>query len=596
MKTRLLRLLGPLVALGLATSAAQARDIVRIGVLDYWHTEHSLDQWQPTQDALNRALPDYDFRIEGLDLYALDTGLAEHRLDFVITNPGNYAVLEHDHGISRIATAQSDLPVASTVIARGGMERLTELAGKRLAIVAPEAFGGFQVIWSEMQKVDPRLPAQVELVTTGYPMQQVAEAVLAGRADAGVLRSCMLEDLQTSDPDRFGALTAVALDPQASATTQCATSSAIYPGWPFAKAPQTTPELAKQVAVALLQMEAGNLWTVPLDYQPVHELMRALQIGPYARTGPVSVQEFIADYREWLIVFAAALMFWALYSVRIETLVRRRTRALDEANAHLKEEMVERQRAEAADRQHQRELEHVARLSILGEMASSIAHELNQPLSAISNYAQGCLLRIKAGRFSEEDMKRASEEMAGQAERAALVVKRIRAFVRKRESQRAPVDMAALLEDSAAIYAASTNRAGVSVDLALADGLPPIMADRVQLQQVILNLVQNAIDAMGETPPQERDLIIRAARHDDPSRGTGLCLSVRDHGHGMTPQAMEHFAEAFYTTKPEGVGLGLALSRSIVEAHEGWMRAEQPEDGQGLRVVIWLPAGVQDEL
>nr|WP_321509226.1 PhnD/SsuA/transferrin family substrate-binding protein [uncultured Celeribacter sp.] len=595
MKRLWTKLISALLMLGVSVLAAQAGEPLTIGVLKYRTTDQALNQWQATEDALNRALPDYDFRLEALDIYELDAALSRAELDFVITNPGNYAMLEYDHHISRIATAQDDLPVASTLVTNRGFETLDDLTGHRLAIVSPEAFGGFQIVWAEMLDIDPQLPRRIELMTTGYPMRAAAEAVLDGHADAAVLRTCMLEDLQREDAARFQGLQAFAVNTESSKVTGCSTSSAIYPGWPFAKAPDTDPALSKQVAVALLQMEQGNLWTVPLDYQPVHDLLRKLQIGPYAHTGTVSIREFIADYQEWLIVIAAALMFWALYSVRIETLVRQRTKALKETNAALMHEIAERKRAEEADRQHRLELEHVAKLSILGEMASSIAHELNQPLSAISNYAQGCLMRINAGRFSEEDMGRASQEMAGQAERAATVVKRIRAFVRKRESQMAPVDMGALLEDCAAIYVASANRAGVTVTLQIDDTLPRISADFVQLQQVVLNLVQNAIDAMGDTPPEARTIVLGAARCEDPARGPGLCVSVRDHGYGMTAEAMDHFAEAFYTTKAEGIGLGLALSRSIIEAHGGWMRAETPEDGPGLRVLIWLPIKDTDD-
>ena len=590
MTTMIARFSFCLVALALTAPAAQAEDPLRIGVLDYLSTEHALDHWNATEDALNRALPEHDFRIVPLDLYDLGAALADHALDFVITNPGNYAALEYSHHISRIATAEGDWPVASTLVTNGDLDTLGDLAGRRLAIVAPEAFGGFQVVWSDMADADSTLPRRVELVITGYPMQSTAEAVLDGRADAAVLRACMLEDLQRKSP-RFDGLRAFAVQPDVSAAIGCASSSAVYPGWPFAKAQQTSAALAKQVAVALMQMEGAIGWTVPLDYQPVHDLMRKLQIGPYERVGPVSLREFVEDYWDWLIVFVVALMFWALYSVRIETLVRRRTAALKEANAALKTEMAERKHAEEADRQHRRELEHVARLSILGEMATSIAHELNQPLGAISSYAQGCLVRLKAGNFSEKDMTLASQEVANQAERASTMIKRIRAFVGKRERQLAPVAPAALIRDCASIYSASAHRAGVDVQTQIARDLPELVADAVQLQQVILNLVQNGIDAMEQTPQDQRTLTIRAEAHDDTARGQGVAISVRDNGQGMTAAAMDHFAEAFYTTKTEGVGLGLALSRSIIDAHDGWMRAEQPEDGSGLRVVIWLPAG-----
>lgn len=585
-----------LTGLGMNGQLAAAEGTLTIGVLDYRSSEHSLEHWRPTEVALNKALPDQTFRIEPLDLYEMDQALEDGALDFVITNPGNYAGQEFAHHISRIATADKDFPVASTLVTREGLDALTDLRGKRLAIVSPEAFGGFQLIWSEMVDLDSSLMPRVELVLTGYPMRAAADAVVSGEADAAILRACMLEELQARDPEHFGALHAFAVNEAASGEAGCVTSTPVYPGWPFAKTQQTSPELAKRVAVALMQMDAGNFWTVPLDYQPVHDLMRKLKIGPYARTGPVSLRDFITDYRDWLIVMLAALIFWALYSVRIETLVRRRTRTLNETMAALQLEMADRLRAEQADRQHLRELEHVARLSILGEMASSIAHELNQPLSAISSYAQGCMLRIKSGNFSEQDMFLASEQMASQAERAATMVKRIRAFVGKRERQVAAVTPEGLISDCAAIYVASVGRANVSVETEISDGLPVLMVDSIQMQQVILNLVQNSVDAMADLSAEKKRLRITVEPWQDERHGGGVLFSVRDYGCGMKDEQIARFAEPFLTTKKEGIGLGLALSRSIVEAHQGWLRAARPDDGLGgLQVAVWLPEGEQDE-
>ncbi|WP_198666155.1 PhnD/SsuA/transferrin family substrate-binding protein [Tropicimonas sp. IMCC34043] len=571
-------------------AAAAGADTLRIGVLDYSGADHPLTDWTPTMEALDAGLPGFDVELVALDIHALEAAVAAGTLDFLITNPGNYAELEYRYHISRIATADENLPVASTLVAVDPAPAgLADLAGKRLAVVATEAFGGFQAMWRELAEANPGLPGRIDWVVTGYPMQSAAQAVLDGRADAAVLRACLLEELQAAEPEVYGRL--VSFEARSDPESGCAVSSRTYPGWPFAKMAQTPPDLAKQVAVVLLQMQDGNVWTVPVDYQPVHDLLRALKIGPYARTGPVSLSEFFEDYREWLFGIAAALAFWAIHSVRTETLVRRRTRALDQANAGLKHEIAERHRIEEEERQHRRELEHVARLSILGEMASSIAHELNQPLSAISTYAQGCLMRLKAGRLDPGDMARASEEIAAQADRAALVIKRIRAFVRKREIQRTPVDLSEMVQDCAALFEATTHRAGVRVEMLLAPDLPTVQADRVHLQQVVLNLVQNAVDAMAAIPPAERRLLIRTAVEVDPLRGEGLCLSVRDRGCGMNDAALDRFAEAFHTTKPEGIGLGLALSRSIVEAHGGSLRAERPQDGQGLRVTLWLPIG-----
>ncbi|WP_165354800.1 PhnD/SsuA/transferrin family substrate-binding protein [Tropicimonas sp. IMCC6043] len=569
--------------------AEEAGPPLRIAVLDYSGSEHALTDWRPTLSALEIALPEHMIELVPRDIHGLEAAVAGGEVDFVITNPGNYAELEYRYHVSRIATAEEDLPIASTLVSTEAFQDLGDLAGKRVAVVATEAFGGFQVIWRELAAAGKTLPERVDWVVTGYPMPSAADAVLEGRADAAVLRACLLEELQRSHAQTYGALNAVLAETDP--VSGCAVSSRVYPGWPIAKMPLTSQELAKQVAVALLQMQEGNLWTVPVDYQPVHDLLRELRIGPYARTGPVSLAEFVADYRDWLIGIAAALFFWAIHSVRAETLVRRRTRALNAANAGLKHEISERHRAEEADRRHRRELEHVARLSILGEMASSIAHELNQPLSAISNYAQGCMMRLRAGRMDAAAMEQAAGEIASQADRAALVIKRIRAFVRKRETQMAPLDLGELVRECAALFEATTHRAGVRVEMLLAPDLPPVVADRVQLQQVVLNLVQNAVDAMAATPPDDRRLVIRTTRAPDPARGDGLALSVRDRGAGMAADAMDRFAEPFYTTKAEGIGLGLALSRSIVEAHDGTLRAVRPEDGPGLRVTLWLPTG-----
>ncbi|SNY92592.1 two-component system, LuxR family, sensor histidine kinase TtrS [Cohaesibacter sp. ES.047] len=583
----LMGLLISVVWLSVPFARADEQAVKRIGVLDFLGGDHSLRHWGATAASLDAAFPQLSFELVALDIDGLDKALAENRLDFVITNPGNYAELEYRYHISRIATAQEDQPVASTLVTNKGYKDLADLVGKRLAVVTPEAFGGFQIIWAEMDKVDPSLSRRVEVVATGYPMQKAVNAVLSGDADAAVLRTCTLEYLQAEDPDRYGSLHGFGL--VETDETDCVVSSPLFPNWPFAKTRKTDSELAKEVAVTLMSIKEGNLWTVPLDYQSVHAVLRRLEIGPYARTGLISLADFIEDYSEWLLLIACALIFWAIYSVRIENLVRRRTRALNETNEQLVLEIAERKRAEEADRMHRRELEHVARLSILGEMATSIAHELNQPLAAISNYAQGCAMRISTGRFTQDDMEVASNEIAQQAERAASVIRRIRAFVRNKESQKVTVGIAGLIADCAPVYEASAHRAGVAVEVTIAPGLPTIEADRIQLQQVILNLVQNAIDAMIDAPADQKRVRLNARRASGDA--PGIVLSLRDFGHGMDEEGLGHFAEAFYTTKENGIGLGLALSRSIVEAHGGTMRAEAPSEGPGLVVILFLPTG-----
>ena len=408
---KLFRLFPLIAVLAALPGPGFAGEAMPVGVLSYRGSQDAVAHWSSTIDAVNRALADVELRLVPLDHAGMGAALAAGRLAFVITNPGHYAELEYRFHISRIATVEGDTPVASTLVTtHSDLDALSDLRGRRLAVVAQDAFGGFQTIWRELKDDGLRPGPDLDLIISGLPMQKVADAVLAGQADAGVLRACMLEELQAADASRYQGLHAFAV--RADPATPCAVSSRIYPAWPFAKTPSTEPALAKRVAIALLQIDAGTTWTVPLDYQPVHDLFRELKIGPYARSGWVRLADLLRQYREWFIALAIALASWGIYSVRVEWLVRKRTRALTRANAELSREMAEWRRAEEADRLHQRELEHVARLSILGEMATSIAHELNQPLGAIASYGQAIVMRVDGGRASPEDMRRAAQQIS----------------------------------------------------------------------------------------------------------------------------------------------------------------------------------------
>ncbi|MEI2385316.1 PhnD/SsuA/transferrin family substrate-binding protein [Breoghania sp. JC706] len=560
---------------------------LKVGVLNYMGEREAIATWADTIAVLNEALPGNTFELIALTIPEMTRALEKGELAFIITNPGQYAVLEYRYKVSRIATLENGPPVASTVFtASPDIASLADLAGKRLAINSVNAFGGFQLVWRELHALGIDPPDGVRLVEMGNPMSNVAEAVLAGKADAGVLRGCLLESLQAQAPERYGALRVIGL--QAQSEIPCKLSSRIYPNWPFAKTKATDPALAKKVARVLLSVPDGEghrTWTVPLDYQPVLEVFRELRIGPYARTGRISVREFFDDYRDWFIVAGVGLLCWGLYFVRVETLVRNRTRALAETNDTLLHEMAERRKAETQVQQRQRELEHVARLSILGEMATAIAHELNQPLGAIATYGQGCLMRIDAGTFSKDDMRLAAGQIVEQAQRAAKVVQRIRAFVRKHQSEPEDVDLNRLVQDCQVVFGATTSRAGIAVDIALEPGLPVVMADRVQIEQVVFNLVQNAVDALKAQEEGSSPEIAVATKR----QGAGVELSVEDTAGVLSDAVLARFAEPFLTTKTEGIGLGLALSRSIMEAHGGRLWAERMA-GNRTRVAFWLPA------
>ncbi len=246
-------------------------------------------------------------------------------------------------------------------------------------------------------------------------------------------------------------------------------------------------------------------------------------------------------------------------------------------------DLTEQKHAEERERQREERLQTAARLTTMGEMASSLAHELNQPLAAITSYLTGSVNLLQAQAGATDEVRAALAKAAAQAQRAGHVIRRVHEFVRKREPQRTEVDVRALLEDCRPLIELQGRREGVRASIEVAPGLAPVHGDPVMLQQVVLNLTRNAIEAMAGVPPERRRLEIAAVRADE-----GVRIAVRDHGAGIPPEAAERMFSPFFTTKPEGMGMGLSICRSIAEAHGGrlWFEPRTP----GVEFVLQLPA------
>ncbi len=226
-------------------------------------------------------------------------------------------------------------------------------------------------------------------------------------------------------------------------------------------------------------------------------------------------------------------------------------------------DVTEEKQAEERERLQQERLQAAGRLATMGEMASSLAHELNQPLGAITSYLAGSLNLIERGGASADDLAPALAKASQQAQRAGQVIRRVHEFVRKREPQRAAVDPTRLLEDCRALAELQARRTGTRVSVEVDPATPAILGDAVMLEQVLLNLSRNGIEAMAEVDPGRRVLVMSAR----PGEGGGACLAVRDHGTGIPPEAAARLFSPFFTTKPDGMGMGLSICRSIVEAH-----------------------------
>ena len=247
-------------------------------------------------------------------------------------------------------------------------------------------------------------------------------------------------------------------------------------------------------------------------------------------------------------------------------------------------DITEHKETEERAMQHQSDLAHVARLSVMGEMASGLAHELNQPLSAISTYCRAGLRIIDAAKKDiPEKLAHALEQSAIQAQRAGAIIRRMRQFATKSKTQRSRVKLNAVIQDTLDFIEPETRKAGVKVDRELAENLPHVSIDRIQIEQVILNLMRNSLEAMAEGGADRRALTIRTRLIDS----SEIQVTVEDTGPGLG-SATEQIFDTFHSTKEDGMGLGLAISQSIIEAHGGQLWADY-RPGPGATFHFTLP-------
>jgi signal transduction histidine kinase len=243
-----------------------------------------------------------------------------------------------------------------------------------------------------------------------------------------------------------------------------------------------------------------------------------------------------------------------------------------------------RKRAEEREARLREQLTRVARVTTLGELAASIAHEVNQPLCAIVSNAETAQRLLGKGHVEVEEIREALQDISEDGRRASAVIARVRASLQKGPVERAPVDVNDLLREVAGLSRSRLALRGLGVRLDLAAGLPPVLGDRFQLQQVILNLLANGADAMDGVIGEPRELVLRSAGDG----AGGVAVAVEDAGVGLDPADVERVFEALFTTKPAGMGMGLAICRSIIEAHGGRIEA-LPNAGAGATFRLTLP-------
>ena len=598
-----------------AVLAAQAGGApVRIGVLAYRGDAIAQEMWQPTVDYLNREIPEHHFVLVPLDLKTMEAAVAANDIDFVLTNTGDYVVLEERYGITRILTLRNlrnGQPytefgaVIFTRADRHDINDLDDLRGKSFGAVSKTAFGGFQMAWQvfDAARIDPFSDFS-NLRFMGFPQDDIVYAVRDKRVDAGTVRTDTLERMAAAGLVQLDDFKVLAK--QQTPDFPFLHSTPLYPEWPFAKTRQTPKLLAKQVAIALLLLpadsaaaRAGNNagWTVPLNYQMVHDLFRTLKIAPYDSSHQITLINVARKYWHLILILVLTIGFGVFHIVRVDRLVIARTKALKDSNDALEHEIAERAKQQAImhrttlqlrqredelnrHRNHLEELvgQRTHELSTVNReleaYSYSIAHDLRAPLRAVTSFSQ--ILLCEAAEKLDSDQRDSLQRVINAGKYMSDLIDDILELSRitRKELQREPVDLSGLVRDVLEqLRRAEPER---EVTVAIADGVN-VDGDPRLLRVALENLLGNAwkYTSKIEHPSIEFGTTVQQEK-------TVYC--VKDNGIGFDMRYAEKLFHAFQrlhnSQDYEGTGVGLATVQRVVQRHGGEIWASS-EPGKG---------------
>ena len=567
--------------LSVVSSSYAADCPIRFGISTFAAHSVNLPIIPATETLLENLLGEENIVFETLPVEILSERVKQGAFDMTLTSAGAFRRMAIEGaGVRDLATAASrrvpnpNFAEGSVFFVRNDspIQTIEDLRGKSVAANHEKGFSGWQTALGELARrgLNPQhFFSRADF--TNHDMAEVIRRVEDGRNDAGVVRTCFMEAMNLT-LSRFRILGA-----RDDGSIDCVHSTDLYPNWVIAAAPSLSPDLSRKIAAALFSMPPiGDdvRWSIATDFRGVDNLFRTLKIGPYEYLATFSFKRFIAHYWPGFAIALTLLIALVLHSVTVGTLVRRRTRELE---ASLKRENELSQETVAA----QNRFLALQKVGIVGQMSSIIAHELRQPLAAISMQAFGLMRRFENGTVTRDAALTALDKISHQTDRAGAIVDQVRAYA-KGDRRRAPLEINRTVSDAVAEARKSFRNLGVPMEFTPSPTPIYTTANPLEIELIVINLLKNAAEAVKMSGIAS---VVRC-------RITGFpgspAIEIENQGRPFTDAEWDSLlADSLVTSKRKGLGLGLSIVRSLTDDLGGRLTFTRPAAG-GLIVTVTL--------
>ena len=547
-------------------------ETIHLGILNTSGNEAENVLYAETASVLKDKLKPRNVEVSTYDLPGLEKAIAAGKLDFFISNPGFYVSSRQKLDTTALASqsnqffSRPDRALGSVFVVpkqNSNIFSLRDLRGKSVCAVAPNAYGGLYIALGELNRrgFDPdKFFSSIHY--SGYPMPKVLEELKAGKCEAAIVRTCLLEELSASGQIKENEFRVIEPRPSLS-KEHCIRSTELYPGWVFAATKNTSETLRKETTKILFSLPAvqGNEWSVPRNFADLDNLYKNLKVGHYEYLRNWDWKEFIRNYWSFILIVFVVMIAVFLHNLILKQQVERRTERLRQT---MKEKLAEHQAAVNANR-HLHDME---KINLVGMLSSMIAHELRQPLTVIRNYAEGLKEIAHSPDYDTKVLDEALKVVDEQSIRASSIIEHMRGLIKGKESKVRDVDLNSFVPTVIDTYKELGGKYEIKFVTSAATPTT-VQIDPTQFEIVLLNLLNNASEAITQ---QETKPVITVGISCENGEAA---VSVRNEGFLEHKEAFDNLFAVKSSTKANGLGLGLAIAARVIERWGGQLSIHQ---------------------